>query len=85
MSGVGDILNSLRVAIFAASMDVVTITEFAVINYGGAVLGPAIANIAPAGMARTALLAGVDAATDIAKFILFTTNTAAHPAAAAAP
>lgn len=69
-----DMFRNLQMAGAAAVMDVVTIAEFAAINYvRQAVVGP-IANIAPPGIGRTLLAQGVEAAGDIAKLIIFSSN-----------
>ncbi len=58
----------------AAMMDVVTIGEFAAINWVEQQLNGPISNIAPGGYPRQILSQGVSAAAEIAKLIIFSSN-----------
>jgi hypothetical protein len=67
-------LRNLQMAGVTAMMDVVTIAEFAAINYvKSALIGP-VSNMAPPGMPRNLLAEGINAAGDIAKLIIFSSN-----------
>ena len=69
-----DTFRNLQMAVVAAAMDAFSIAEFAAINYGARMVGPAISGIAPPGVLRTLLEEGVTAASEIAKLIVFTAN-----------
>ena len=68
--------RNLQMAGVAAMMDIVTITEFAIINYVRSALTGPLSNMAPSGIARTLISEGVNAAGDIAKLIVFSSNQA---------
>jgi len=58
----------------AAIMDFVTIGEFALINYVRSQLMGPISGLAPPGLPRIMVGEGINAAGDIAKLIVFSSN-----------
>lgn len=67
-------LQSLQMAVFAATMDFVTVGEFILINYGLDVLGPAIVGQIPAGIPRNLVASSMRSAAELAKMIVYTQN-----------
>lgn len=69
-------VRNLQMSVVTAMMDFVTIAEFAAINYLKTMVQGPIAGLAPAGLPRVMLAEGVNAAGDIAKLIVFSSNQA---------
>ena len=69
-------VRNLQMAGVAAMMDFVTIAEFAAINYVRVNVNGPLSQLAPQGLPRTLLSEGINAAADIAKLIVFSSNQA---------